>query len=75
MTRNERDQGMTSTISYDQFGSDSQAEILKPSRWNMLKPDFSRETIKIADYQVCGQKALRSRLRLFLTGKEIANGK
>jgi hypothetical protein len=41
----------------------------------MLKPDFSRETIKIADYQVCGQKALRSRLRLFLTGKEIANGK
>jgi len=32
MTRNERDQGMTSTISYDQFGSDSQAEILEPSR-------------------------------------------
>ena len=36
----------------------------------MLKSDFSMETLKIADSQVCRQKALRSRLskktRLFI---------
>ena len=58
---------VTSTISYDQFWSDSQAEILKPSRWKMLKPDFSIETLKIADSQVCHRKALRRRLTNFVS--------